>query len=542
MSIYVWAKQWISGKNAAIAAIAISTIVPTILVAQNWDDHDRSGRYTARDLAINYLESCEPNAILFTYGDNDTFPLWYVQDVEGVRTDVRVVNLSLLSADWYIDQMKRKAYESEPVPFSLTLDKFIQGKRDLVPLIASTMYMLNEKYVANRYNFEGFYKKLYEEFIGGIKSSKFSEEYKSDYEVLLKGYQNISPVKFISLVNNLSQKENIEKLNINNDFITNLKTGSDSLLNLISESPLLMSDAMDFLASDSPERKVGVGTPDEMNFIPSKKFIIPVDKKKVLSNKSIPKNKESQLLSHLEWNIPRSYITKSDMMIFDLIATNNWERPVYFATSIGSENFLYLDDYLQLEGFAYRLVPYRTKNENKFSGSVYTDKLYENLMTKFKWGRMNEPDFMMDSNVERVLSIIDVRDIFNRAADALVKEGDNKRAIEILDRCIALMPNEKVKFDYSMLPLIENYYLAKAPEKANQIVQTMLTRYANDMEYYTSLEGGYYQSADRERQTALAILNNLLQLSKKYNQTELTKKLTDQMGRFVSPEQMKELL
>ena len=119
-------------KSSILTTLMCLLIVPVNLAVNNWDDHDRSGRYTAYSMAVNYLNSCDKNAILFTIGDNDTFPLWYAQEIEGIRTDVRVVNTSLLSTDWYIDQMKRQAYESEPIPSSLTHDKYKHGTRDYI--------------------------------------------------------------------------------------------------------------------------------------------------------------------------------------------------------------------------------------------------------------------------------------------------------------------------------------------------------------------------------------------------------------------------
>ncbi|HXC05635.1 MAG TPA: DUF2723 domain-containing protein, partial [Bacteroidia bacterium] len=259
-AIWDMIKKYLQPNLAAILTTAICTLaVPAIMGSEGWDDHDRSHRYTCRDFAKNYLNSCEPNAILFTNGDNDTFPLWYVQEVEGYRTDVRVVNLSLLQTDWYIDQMKRKAYKSDPVPFSLTNDKYMMGRRDVV-------------YVVD------------------------------------KGLQGNIPCR----------------------------------------------EVIDFIASDDPNQKLPQGGGEKpIDYMPTNKLRIPVDKAKVRSNGTVPANTPDSLIAdNIDWTLSKTTLYKNDLMVLDLLATNNWERPIYFAVTTGDDSYMDLQPYFKLEGLA----------------------------------------------------------------------------------------------------------------------------------------------------------------------------------------------
>lgn len=532
MAVYNWLKNKFSSKISAYSSVLITLIaVPVLMGFQNWDDHDRSGRYTARDFARNYLESCAPNAILFTYGDNDTFPLWYVQEVEGFRTDVRVVNLSLLATDWYIDQMQRKAYDSEPVPFSMTYDQYIQGVRDFIMLYDSPQLLAEEKYQANFSEFRAMQEALYHETMQILDNSKFPELQSSDYKTLSRGYNAISPLQLAGLISALSNDNNIQKFNVNKNGIEELKEKSENYIYEITNSPLPVKAAIEFVKSDDESTKIGESR--QMDFIPSKKLMIPVDSAKVIENGTVSAKNADKILSEVVWTVPKRYLGKSEMLILDLLANNNWERPVYFATSIGSENFLGLQSYFQLEGLAYRLVPIKTSNPGGETGCIDTDIMYDNVMNKFTFGRMEEPDVFVDEQNIRTIGIMNLRGVFSRLAEALTAVGKKDSAIIVLNTCMKLMPHEKVPFDTRMIGIIEAYYEAGAIKKANAITLQLADIYTEELKYYNSLNVFFQSVADYEKRVALFILHDLSRITEKYKQKELTDKIEKRFINFM---------
>ena len=443
------AKKYLPGISSGVLATVLSLVlVPSIMANQNWNDHDRSGRYTARDLASDYLNSCAPNAILFTYGDNDTFPLWYAQEVEGIRTDVRVVNLSLLGTDWYIYQMTKRAYDSAPVPFSFSRDKYRQGVRDLLPVVD--------------------------------KVGKYA------------------PLK----------------------------------------------DVMNWVASDDPRTKVMASDGTEMNFLPANLLEIPVDSAHVVNSGLITAENANKMVDTIKFKLTKKYITKSDMMVLDLLANFNWDRPIYFATSIGNDNYMDLQDYFRLEGFAFRLVPYKTKAQNGEVGDLNTDILYDNLMNKFKWGRMNQPDVLIDHYNKRVLSIMKVREVFSRLARALLKENKKEKAIEVLDRVVELTPNNQIPYDYFILPVAELYYKANEPGKANKIVTKLAEIYTEDLNYYLSLKEPYSAAVGYETKVSMSVMQELVSLTETYKQDKLFEKISNDFDtlfqKYISSDQSKQ--
>ncbi len=517
-------KQLKSPIAHSAIAVAIAIIIPIQMVSQNWDDHDRSGRYTTRDLAANYLNSCAPNAILFTYGDNDTFPLWYAQEVEGIRTDVRVVNLSLLSTDWYTEQMTRKAYTSEKLPISFKFEQYRQGNRDFVPIYETNDYLFMEKYNANRKRFDKKYEEMFNQFIETAQNSSFPEMEKKAMQTLSEGYQNFPITKFIGLINTLADKNNITKFNLDATSIDSLKTETTALLNEIVSAPVPLLDLVNFIGSDNPDTKVGYGD-EEIDFIPTKFFMLPVDKKRVLELGFVPKDRQDEIVDALEWRIGKTYLMKSQMIILDILAHNNWERPIYFASSVGAENYMGLTKYFRLEGFAYRVVPYEVKgNEKGVHGSVDSDILYENLMN-FNWGNIEKDHFHVDHYVHRVVSIMDIRDVFHRLAAKLIEEGKNEKAEEVLDKCVATLPHSKIAYSFSILPVIEDYYKIGKAEKANEIANTMFAYHKEHLEYYATLKGDQANDVDREKQIGVYVIQQLLAYAQEYEQDAMMEKM-----------------
>jgi len=417
---------------AGIAGLAALILVPGIMGAQNWDDHDRSGRYTARDFGANYLKTCQPNAIIFTNGDNDTFPLWYNQDVEGVRTDVRVCNLSYLQTDWYIDQMKRKAYESDPVPFLMTTDKYRLGTRDLV-------YILDNP-------------RIKRDYIG-------------------------------------------------------------------------LKEAVDFIADDNPATKLTQA--DNAAYLPKNQIRFKVDKEAVLRNHVVAPEDSAKIVDEIVIDLSgKNSLSKDEMMILDLLATNNWERPIYWSITVGQNKYLNLMDYFQLEGFAYRLVPIKSTSSPSqlMFGSVRTDLMYENLMNKFEWGRMNEPDIYIDENNGRMMT--NIRNSFDRLAAGLISENKMDSAIVVLDRCQELVPANLISYEYFGLELGENYLRAGAKDKAIDLFETAYADYDDELGYYFSLKPELLASADvsEEIQRNLFYLQKMERAMRSVGETELADK------------------
>ena len=417
-------KNKVSEKGAAAIATGVCLLaVPHIMAKEGWNDHDRSERYIARDFAINYLNSCAPNAIIFTNGDNDTFPLWYVQEVEGIRTDVRVVNLSLLQTDWYIDQMKRKAYDSDPVPFSLTNDKYRQGNRDVV-------------YFQDR------------------------------------GIAGHIPLR----------------------------------------------ELIDFVADD--KNKLEAGNGQKFDYFPTNKMRITVDKAKVLTNGTVPKKLEDRVVPYIDWTLNKSYVVKNDLMVLDLLATNNWERPVYFAVTTGPESYLDLESYFQLEGLAYRLVPVQSKPEEQAQGSrVASDIMYNNLMNKFKWGNMDKPGVYLDENIMRMATNMRIQ--MATLASSLVMENKKDSAVKVLDKCMEVMPEENVPLDGTIFSVVVTYYQADAPMKGNKLASKLFDVFEHDLGYYRGLNKEELASYRRDAQIAQDVLQKLVTVTRSFKQEQL---------------------
>ena len=372
--------QKVQMASAVLVLLMSLGLVPGIMAQQNWDDHDRSNKYTALAVAKNYLDSCAPNAIIFTLGDNDTFPLWYAQEVEGYRTDVRVCNLSLLNTSWYIDQMKRQAYNSAPLPISMDWNTYKDGSREQLILAQGNGQFVDLKTVMNY-----------------IKQSQFND--KRLLMFLPDGY-----------------------------------------------------------------RTDGQAIPGS--------FSIPVDKNKVIANGTVALKDSALIVDRITWNLKNDgqvcNVLKAYLVMMDILAHNNWERPIYFASTTGPEGWFGLENYFQLEGIAYRLVPINTPNEYPSLGRIDTDVLYNNLMNKFGdhsridlvnnpkatqttpypylWGGLNDPRVYNNEDNNRLFSNISL--MHTRLAKSLIAKGDYKKAENVLDRVTMI-------FDPQVTPTIQ---------------------------------------------------------------------------------------
>ncbi len=409
-----------TGKIAAITTVlACLILVPANMARENWNDHDRSGRYGARDVAVNYLESCAPNAIIFTNGDNDTFPLWYAQEVEGIRTDIKVVNMSLLNTDWYIDNMlRRKTYDAKPVPFSFDPLEYRDGTRDYVQILERT----------DRYLDLG---SMIERFVRGR------------------------------------------------------------------EEP----------------------------FFPTRNFRLPVDSAKVVDNGTVAPEDAHLIVDAVEWQMPGRGMNKNHMMALDFLAENNWERPVYFAITTGRDSYMGLEEYFQLEGMAYRLVPIRSEFTPNRIGRVNTRILYDNLMNKFQWGNMEDPSVYLDEDHRRLT--VSFRNVFQRLANTLIEENKPDSAIAALDKAMKVMPEENVPYNYFTLLIAKNYYKAGAYDKGNAIMERMTDIQEEKLIYFEQFMPERSQLVRERLGESMALMQFISETALEYGQDEVADRAWD---------------
>ena len=411
-------------KGLAVSLSVLLTLgVPALMGAQNWDDHDRSGKYTARDIAVNYLESCPPNAILFTMGDNDTYPLWYAQEVEGIRSDVRVVNLSLLGTDWYIDHLRRSINQSEAIPLSIAQDKIVMGTRDYIPF----------------------------------------------YDRKLEGYYDLK-----QLVN--------------------------------------------FMASDDNSAKLPTQSGTMINYFPTQNFALPVDFANALAQGAVTPADSARTPGQITWTFARNGLMKNDLIIMDLLAQNNWKRPVCWTVSMGSEQYLGLEDYFRLEGLVYRLTPNRVPASQGMPSQVATDIMLKNMLEKFRWGRMKE-EIYIDPETNRMT--INLRSNCMRLVENLLQLGRNKDAIQLMDLCDREMPHSKITYLPYNYQLVEFYHRAGAPKKANRLANQFFDTYESEAQYFGSLRGKQRTFYERDEQAAKAVMGEMVRLSRQFNQPKL---------------------
>ena len=402
-------KLIIKSNVAPLTTVILCLFVPLLMAYQNWDDHDRSGRYTAQSMAKSYLESIQEDAgaMIFTIGDNDTFALWYAQEIEGYRTDVKTINTSLLATDWYIDQMKRKTYESESIPSQMTHDLYAYGIRDYIKhesLIDSVRWDIKD-------------------FINWVASDHPRTKYKS----------------------------------------------------------LLLQ------AGEDPNR-LPMGT-QEMIFYPTNKIRVSVNKENVIKSGLVKPKDYDLIVPYIDIDLPEGGMTKNQIMMLDILANNNWERPIYFTGgSYADSEYMWMKEYLQLEGLVYKLVPIRTplnSNNPYIMGRLDSDLMYDIVM-KWSWGNSESSSIYHDPETRK--NSISFRSNMARLAEKLIDEGKNKKAKEVLDLAVQKMPLDYFGYYSLVVPMIDTYYRLGAVESAQQLAVKVGEKYRDEMEYFSSLK------------------------------------------------------
>lgn len=425
-----------SNKLAVAAAVSVvCLLVPIQMASQTWDDHDRSGRYTCRDFGQNYLASVQDEGapIIFTNGDNDTFPLWYNQETEGFRTDVRVCNLSYLQTDWYVDQMKRPAYESPSLPISW-----------------------------NRY----------------------------EYERLYRG----APVPVIPEYKNM---------------IVAAYNGPDSTAwkAQYGEEPFELKNILKYWARNPNE---------DLRCIPTDTVYITVDKEAVRrSGMSIPEQYNGEIPDKMAISLKgKRSLYLSDIMQLELLANTNWERPMYVAMTVGGDAYLpALEDFFVLEGLAYRITPFNLGREGLH---MDVEKMYDNLMHRFKFGGIEKEGIYLDQTILRICS--NHRRIFIQLAQELYDRGDNKRAKEVLDYCEEHIPAYNVPYEYrgAAILMSDLYYRLGETAHADRIAEAIADQSVGYLKWYLGLNTAKFNLCLNEVGAHLYFLDDVVNQMEQY--------------------------
>jgi hypothetical protein len=401
MMVKQWFEKVMNARLAGYAAAVICTLaVPVIMGFQEWDDHDRSKKELARDLAKDYLESCAPNAILFTFGDNDTYPLWYAQEVEGIRRDIRVVNYSLLGIDWYINQLRYKVNDSDPINLLWGPEKTEGDKRNVV---------------------------------------------------YFESKPNIPQNQYVYL----------------GDVLTKI------------------------IGSDDPAYTLTYGADNVFNTFPVRKFSVPVDSALVRENGTVKAG--DTVVDELRFDLPqgKNALMKNDLAVLNVIAANNWKRPIYFTSPFSELGF---SQYLRADGLSYRLVPVQLRQDN--TTNVNTDVAYENMMKKFAFGNANISGVYFDEENRRHL--LTIRQAYANAAESMAKEGRKEEAKKLLEKSdkginVVNMPYAMVsrgnQHNIVGISVMEAAYEADYKELGDRVLNDIKKDIDQQLRYYAALGG-----------------------------------------------------
>ena len=437
-AIYGLVEKVLNGKGTAPVAALVSVAclcVPVLMAAQNWDDHDRSNRRTAVEMASNYLNSVGENGILVTHGDNDTFPLWYAQEVEDVRPDVRICNTSLLGTDWHIDQMKWAVNESAPLPLSVGQEQYLYGTNEYVPV-----------------------------------------------------YDTRNEVTSIADVMALFRNPKVK-------------------------APMTSGRRVDYIAS--------------------RKISIPVDRENVIRAGILDAKYASQIPDSIIITIPKDkdMISKPELFMLDLLSGYKWDRPINLL-SMGGDINIGIKEYLEYEGYSFKLVPIKNKTTTTVAGFVDTDDLYRKMTETYKWDAVASGDYFIDyQNQYTHMGVMSLRGLFVTAANAFIKAGENDRAMEMLDKCRDItrdFPLEGVPLgfsgnDYMVISMVEDYYKLGAADKAVEIGTAMAQELLVSANFYNK----FYAYAKEDFELIGNYIYFLAEVMEKGGDKALAKELKD---------------
>lgn len=427
----------LSGSISTIAAGVLVLLAPVIMAFENFDDHSRMGHYGSRDYASNFLNSVDENAIIFTYGDNDTYPLWYAQEVENIRRDVRVVNLSLIAVDWYIEKLRRAVNDSPPLKLTVPSESYRGNNRNQV-------FFFNP---ANR-----------------------------------------------------------EDLSTPLDIYTELR----------------------FIGS--PQNDI-----QGQSYMRSRNLYIPINKQKMLQTGMLESKDLNRAEQRINIQLPQGgYITKDQLAVLDVIASNIQDRPVYFAVTCKNEKLMGINDYMQMEGLGLRILPVKTPSIRGLSiygsGRIDTERTYNNVMNKWRWGNFDKHETFIDVSYAAELQAMKI--VMMRAAEKLMEQGQRDKAGAISKQYFDAFPHYNFPFDESIVPFIEVLLETGMEDEALKHLSTLAEETRQKLNFYDSLSEDDFTSFRQDYSFAVRAVQEVLSISKRISDDALRQKLENDLGGY----------
>jgi len=442
IAIAEFIRKKLTAQTAAYGATIICLLAaPVVLAKEEWKAHDRSTKMTPHDMAYDYLISCPPNAILFTYGDNDTYSLWYDQEVENIRPDVRIVNLSLFTGDWYIKQMQRKMNMSDPLPITMPFDKYKEGVRDVI--------------------------------------------YYNDAKI--PGYIDIK-------------------------------------------------ELFDFISSDDKRAMVQYQSGEFGNYLPTKSIKIGVNPEEIVKNGVVSADQKNNITDSVKFKYTSNYVMKDNLAMFDILAHNNWKRPICFTVTVGGENMIGLQPYLYKEGFVYHLMPLKPDTSVRDQlEKVNVPVMYDNVMNKFKFGKFKTAKYLDHESTTMFYPVMIAT--FLDLAQSEIKAGHPELALKVLHKYDEVLPD----LDIDIRTADSKYFIAQTAYQLHDTVlgaklATSIDNYLVDqLDYdYTLLQSNNGNLNPRDVGFSLQIINSMADMAKEAHQTALTNKLQAQVKDYQS--------
>ncbi len=420
LSLFQYLSKKVNSSTAQWITLTVAFLgAPAILIWQNWDDHSRADRYVAGEVAKNYLQSCDKNGILLTTADNDTYPLWYAQGVEGFRSDVRQALLPYFSANWYVEGASKDNPTAKGLYTRFTKDKLINGQKDVVYIIEKTKDALD------------------------------------------------------------------------------------------------LNQVLDFVYSDNPKSKAVLRSGDSTDYIPTRKLKFPVNKKNFLASFENKDCIPDSIPDFIELSLSGSGLYKSELIVLDILSNNNWERPIYFVNTLEAQKFG-LSEYLLHEGLAYRLVPYKVRQED-----YNVEKNYDLIMNHFSWGNLNKPKVYLDNTISRTAGLVlGIRKMYTELAQQLVLEGKTDDAKKVLDKAIEEVPYSKVPINFFDTETLKVMLAINEKEKAEELFKQILEYQKQYLDFFIQLKSNRKALAADDVRRSLYSLQTLVTISKQFGESQ----------------------